>query len=152
MVSGTAGRGAAGALTVVLLVSGLALGLTADRIAAAVQPRSVKGLAHLLQPRLGSDDEVASFRAYYQDLPFYLDRRVTVAAWSGELDFGRSVEDTSAWMIDEAEFWRRWSQNRVMYAIMGADHFAALSADSGRSLFEIARTRADVLVANRPPE
>lgn len=152
MVSGTAGRGAAGALIIVLLASGAALGLTADRIAAAVQPRSIKGLAQVLQPRLGPDDEVASFRAYYQDLPFYLDRRVTVAAWSGELDFGRSVEDTSAWMIDEGEFWRRWAQDRVMYAIMGANHFAATSADPSHPLFEIARTRSDVLVTNRPPE
>jgi 4-amino-4-deoxy-L-arabinose transferase-like glycosyltransferase len=151
MVSGTAGRGAAGALTIVLLVSGLALGLTVDRIAGAVQPRSVKGLAHLLQPRLEPGDEVVSFRAYYQDLPFYLDRRVTVADWSGELDFGRSVEDDSVWMIDEAEFWRRWSGDRAMYAIMGANHFATLSADPGHKLFEIAHTRADVLVTNRPP-
>jgi 4-amino-4-deoxy-L-arabinose transferase-like glycosyltransferase len=45
MTGGTAGRGAPGALIIVLFVSGVALGLTVDRIAAAVQPRSVKALA-----------------------------------------------------------------------------------------------------------
>jgi hypothetical protein len=27
------------------------------------------------------DDEIASYRAYYQDLPVYLERIVTVVAW-----------------------------------------------------------------------
>jgi 4-amino-4-deoxy-L-arabinose transferase-like glycosyltransferase len=151
MIHGTAGRGAPGPMVLVLLLAGVALGLTADRVIGTVQPRSIKPLAQVLQPRLGDSDEVVSFRAYHQDLPFYLDRRITVAAWSGELDFGRSVEDTSAWMIDEGEFWRRWGEDRTLYAIMGANHFDELNADPARRLFPLARTRADVLVTNTPP-
>ncbi len=139
-------------VALVLTVAGAALlGVAGDLVVGQVQPRSVKPLAEILNARLKPDDEVASFAAYYQDLPFYLDRIVTVADWSGELDFGRSVEDDSAWMIDAPEFWRRWGRpDHVMYALMDKAHFAASRADPSHRLFEIAETRTDVLVANRP--
>ena len=51
----------------------------------------MKALAlELVQARLLPADEVTTLRAYYQDLPVYLARRITVVDWKGELEFGAS--------------------------------------------------------------
>jgi 4-amino-4-deoxy-L-arabinose transferase-like glycosyltransferase len=136
---------------VVLVIASSGFGLLVDRIAGEVQPRSTKPFIALLEARLGQGDEVASYSVYYQDLPFYLDRIVTVAgAGGGELDFGRSVEDVSGWMIDEAEFWRRWGQpGHGMYAVLPLAQYEALPAERRGRTVELARTRSDVLIANR---
>jgi 4-amino-4-deoxy-L-arabinose transferase-like glycosyltransferase len=153
IVGWTAFRRQAALAILILLGSAAGFGLVADRITGDVQPRSTKPFVALLEARLKPGDEVASLSAYYQDLPFYLDRLVTVAGWGGgELDFGRSVEDVSAWMIDEDEFWRRWQQpGHAMYAVVPLPRYEALPAERRRSVVELARTRSDVLMANRGP-
>jgi 4-amino-4-deoxy-L-arabinose transferase-like glycosyltransferase len=133
-------------------VGAAALGLAVDVIVGDVQPRSIKPLAAALAAKLQPGDEVAALFAYYQDLPFYLDRRVTVAATGGdELDFGRSVEDVSGWMIGEDEFWRRWGEpGHRMYAVLPLARLRGMAPDQERRLVEIARTRSDILVTNQP--
>jgi len=144
-------RGALTLAALVTLAAALVLGLVVDRVTGETQPRSTKTFAMVLDRRLKPGDEVASLNAYYQDLPFYLNRRVTVADWAGgELDFGRSVEDVSGWMIDGGEFWHRWQRpDHVMYAVMPLPRYDALPADKRQQMLELARTRTDVLVANR---
>lgn len=128
----------------------VALGIVVDAMVGEAQPGSTKPLAAIIDQRVRPGDEVASLFAYYQDLPFYTDRRVTVAATGGdELDFGRSVEDTSAWMIGEGEFWRRWNEpGHTMYAVIPLARYAELSPDRRQSMIELGRTTSDVLVTN----
>ncbi|HEX9463232.1 MAG TPA: phospholipid carrier-dependent glycosyltransferase [Alphaproteobacteria bacterium] len=153
IVGWTGWRGQTHAAVAIVLVAAAAFGLVADRITGEVQPRSTKPFIAMLEARLKPGDEVASLYAYYQDLPFYLDRLVTVAgAGGGELDFGRSVEDVSGWMIDENEFWRRWRRpDRAMYAVVPLPRYEALPGDRRAATVELARTRSDVLIANRSP-
>lgn len=144
-------RGALRAALVLTLAGAAGLGLTVDTIMGQAQPDSVKPLAAIIEQHLRPGDEVASLFAYYQDLPFYLRRRITVAATGGdELDFGRSVEDTSGWMIGEAEFWRRWDEpDHRMFAVIPLAHYQALPADRRQSMVELGRTPGNVLVENR---
>ncbi|HTY68077.1 MAG TPA: phospholipid carrier-dependent glycosyltransferase [Alphaproteobacteria bacterium] len=143
-------RDALGAAIAVTLAGSAAFGLAVDAIVGAAQPGSTKPLAMMLDPRLRPGDEVASLFSYPQDLPFYLNRRITVAATGGdELDFGRSVEDTRAWMVGEDEFWRRWSEpGHTMYAVIPLARYAELSAGRKTSMVELGRTASDVLVSN----
>lgn len=143
-------RDALGAAIAVMLAGSAAFGLAVDAIVGAAQPGSTKPLAMILDPRLRPNDEVAALFNYPQDLPFYLNRRITVAATGGdELDFGRSVEDTSGWMIGEGEFWRRWNEaGHTMYAVIPLARYAGLSAERKASTVEIGRTESDVLVTN----
>src|SRR5258708_11344770 len=156
IVGWTGWRGQTHAAVAIVLVAAAAFGLVADRITGEVQPRSTKPFIAMLEARLKPGDEVASLYAYYQDLPFYLDRLVTVAgAGGGELDFGRSVEDVSGWMIDENEFWRRWRRpDRAMYAVVPLPRYEALPGDRRAANAQLCRTRAHALIANpqsRPP-
>lgn len=144
-------RSAVQAAMIVTVAGAAALGLAVDGIVGEAQPGSVKPLAEIIDQHVRPDDEVASLYAYYQDLPFYTDRRVTVAATGGdELDFGRSVEDTSGWMIGEAEFWRRWGEaGHTVYAVLPLARYTTLPPDRRRAMVELGRTPKDVLVTNR---
>ncbi len=113
--------------------------------------RSVKHLALALKPRLNGGDEVTTYRAYYQDLPVYLERIVTVAAWRGELDFGVRAEDTGRWMIDEPEFRRRWSSGKRMYAFTDRENYEKLKKEMGGSVYLIVGNDYNVVVTNLPP-
>ncbi len=111
---------------------------------------SVKSLATELRPRLAAADEVMVYRAYYQDLPVYLARRVTVVDWKGELEFGMGQEDVSGWMIGDAEFRRRWQSPRTAYMITGRENIDELRA-KGLSL-QVLKTAGDnALLTNREP-
>lgn len=111
--------------------------------------RSVKELALVLQPRLKPGDEVINYETYYQDLPVYLGRRITVVKWKGELEFGMSVEDTRGWMIDIAEFRRRWNEPRTEYLLTSRANYDKLRADPPGPMQLLAQTEYAVLVTNR---
>jgi 4-amino-4-deoxy-L-arabinose transferase-like glycosyltransferase len=111
--------------------------------------RSVKSLALVLKPQLQSGDEVMAYQNYYQDLPVYLERRVTVVNWKGELEFGSTVEDTSDWLIDGATFRRRWNSAQTKYLLISHRDLDALRASGLKPLRLLAQTSHAALVVNR---
>ncbi len=87
---------------------------------------SAKPLVTELKAIIKPQDEVITYFKYYQDVPLYLERRVTIVAnwnspkiqyrdnWMRELWYGMSFQKTDDWLIDEDKFWKRWnSSNRV---------------------------------------
>ncbi|MEK7335468.1 MAG: hypothetical protein AAB222_09115, partial [Candidatus Binatota bacterium] len=113
------------------------------------QRRSVKELAVALQRQLRPGNEVVSYQTYYQDLPVYLQRRITVVGWKGELDFGARVEDVSGWMIEDAEFWQKWNGPFTVYMVTSRARYSKLLAQSGRKFYLVAQTDYDVLLSNK---
>ncbi|MBI3547181.1 MAG: glycosyltransferase family 39 protein [Gammaproteobacteria bacterium] len=111
--------------------------------------RSVKSLALTIKSRLQAGDEVMTYQEYYQDLPVYLERRITIVNWLGELRFGSEVEDTHAWLIDEATFWQRWQNSHRVYLLTGRDNYDKLRAQGRGQLHLLAQTGSNVLLTNR---
>lgn len=74
--------------------------------------------------------EIISYGEYYQDLPFYLRRTVTVVNQFGELTFGTQHQDASAWMIDEQTFKKRWLSKKSKYMLINEKRLAELMKDS----------------------
>jgi 4-amino-4-deoxy-L-arabinose transferase-like glycosyltransferase len=112
--------------------------------------KSVKKLAIDLKTRLKPGDEVASYQEYYQDLPVYLERQITVVDWGGELNFGNSVEDTKAWMTDGATFWKRWQGPATMYLLTPIEDYESLKrSEPGLPLFPIARNNSNIVLSNK---
>jgi 4-amino-4-deoxy-L-arabinose transferase-like glycosyltransferase len=110
--------------------------------------RSIKGLALELRSRLGPGDEVASYLTYYQDLPVYLERRVTVVDWTGELDFGTKAEDVSGWMMDDDAFWKQWESGRRIYLVTDRKVADLLEQTTKRKYFLIAQDKNNVILSN----
>jgi 4-amino-4-deoxy-L-arabinose transferase-like glycosyltransferase len=111
--------------------------------------RSVKELALELRGRLQPADEVISYHAYYQDLPVYLRRRITVVNWQGELEFGMQVEDTSAWMIKDDEFLKRWRGPERAYLFASRSDYDRLRAQTRGTFRPIAQVGDTVLITNK---
>jgi len=111
--------------------------------------RSTRSLALWLKPRLRPGDQVVTYRAYFQELPVYLERRVTVAGWHGELDMGMKAEDTSAWMIDLGAFDRLWKGPGTVYLVTDEGRYEDL-ARTGIPLYRLATSGKNVLAVNRP--
>jgi len=121
-----------------------------NAVAPRVEAKSVKQLALALKAGLRPGDEVASYREYYQDFPVYLERRITVVDWGGELDFGNSVENTKAWMTDGDTFWNRWQGPATMYVLTRIEDFESLKQSKPHlPLFPITRNDRNILLSNR---
>ena len=110
---------------------------------------SVKELALKLRERLKPTDEVMSYDAYYQDLPVYLERRITVVNWQGELKFGTQVEDASGWMIQDGEFLKRWLAPERAYLFANRSDFDRLRTHVRGTFHEIAQVGDVVLATNK---
>lgn len=115
-------------LGLALLIGFLALALI-DGMAAIppIDTRSTWSLVKKLKPLLHPQDEVMTFNNYYQDLPFYLQRRITIVNWKNELEFGMRYQNTQDWMIHNLEFWKRWQSSKRVFVILGKSELANLS-------------------------
>jgi 4-amino-4-deoxy-L-arabinose transferase-like glycosyltransferase len=133
------------AATIILLLSSLPM------IAVVVEAKTILPLAQLLKPILLPQDEVASFLDYYHDLPYYLERRITVVGYRGELEFGATHHRVKQdWMIDRNTFWRRWAEQKTIYLIISAIDYNELPPGQKQRVYVLARYRDKLLVTNQP--
>ncbi|MCF8465951.1 MAG: glycosyltransferase family 39 protein [Sneathiella sp.] len=100
---------------------------------------SAKPFAELLLPMLKPGDEVVVYAHYYQDLPVYLDRNVTVVNAFGEMTFGRDIEPrTHQWMIDGETFEKRWKKSdHKIYVLLRRKEFHENRFPNARVVLDI---------------
>lgn len=103
--------------------------------ASVINNKTIKPLAALINEKISIQDEVVSFFRYYQDLPIYIQRRITIVSdwhekniashdnWKRELWFNMPFQDTSAWLIDESDFWKRWQSDKRLFVLLHKDIF-----------------------------
>lgn len=117
----------------------------------AIDARSIRPLATQLQSRLQPDDEVITYNQYYQDLPYYLGRRVSIVNWRNELTHGMLYHDTHDWMIDDQQFLDRWRSPRRVFVILHKDEYQHLAKHSAfKHIYLIDSTIHHVLISNNP--
>lgn len=117
---------------------------------ATFDTRTIKPLTETLRPLLKSDDEVAALWHYYQDLPFYLARKITVVEAFDELTFGTEHQDTSAWMINAATFWQRWNSHKRIFMITSMEKYERLKKILPYHFYVVDKTTDNVLLVNHP--
>lgn len=132
----------------ILLASMAGFLILANIAVGAVDTRSIKPLAMALKEKVKPTDEIVSYQHYYQDLPFYFQRQVTVVDCRGELEFGMQHQNTSQFMISDANFWQRWHANKNVYAVMALDTYEALKCRHP-DMYLLASTKDNVLVSNK---
>lgn len=88
---------------------------------------STKPLTIYLKTLIQPQDEVVNYLRFYQDVPMYLGRTVTIAAdwsdphiaakdnWQRELWLGMSFQKTNDWLINEDIFWKRWNSHKRLF-------------------------------------
>lgn len=98
--------------------------------ASTLNHKSIKPLAKIINEKIKSNDEVVTYYRYYQDLPIYIKKRITIVAdwhaqdiaqydnWQRELWFSMPYQDTSKWLIEESTFWQRWQSDKRLFVIL----------------------------------
>lgn len=118
-----------------------------------VDTRTILPLATIIKPVLQPQDVVVTYNQYYQDLPFYLERRISILNWRNELTFGMRHQDTHEWMIDDTAFWRDWHSDKRVFAIASKEEYLHLQQKYPQETFYLlGRTINNVLISNRKPE
>ncbi len=104
----------------------------------------------MLRSQLHPGDEVATYHAYDQDLPVYLERYITVVGWKKEGELYAPVENFSRWMIDDVAFWKSWNSPTTIYALTDRATYSKLRGEPDQKSYLVAQTDYDVVFSNKP--
>lgn len=130
--------------------------------APAINQNSTKALAMQIKGGLSANDEIVTFYKYFQDLPLYLERRITIVAdwedpgiphndnWLRELWYGKSFQDTQAWLINENTFWKRWNSEKRVYVLTNLKYYDTFKAKAKKRFYLLGQDNETVLVTNIP--
>ncbi|OGT60956.1 MAG: hypothetical protein A3F14_01920 [Gammaproteobacteria bacterium RIFCSPHIGHO2_12_FULL_43_28] len=145
----SASKNKAGSLTY-LIASMACFLLLALAAFPGVDNRTVKPLANIVKARLQPGDDVITYNQYFQDLPFYLERPVTILNWQNELTFGMRHQNTQDWMIGNKTFWQRFLSKRRVYVVISKEEFEKLKKRHPVNYFYVGgETINTVLISNR---
>ncbi len=143
-------RSAAPAHLLALMALGAGLGLTLNETAAALDTTGTKPLAGILKPMLRDDTEVVAFETYWQDLPIYLNRNITIAGYTGELGYGASLAPQETIITTDA-FWSHCANTpHAVYVFMLQTRFNNLAMPSTCHLTPIASFGPTLLLQKTP--
>lgn len=113
------------------------------------ETRSVKPLASQLLQIINQNDHIYTYNDYYQDLPFYLKRKVTIVSWVGELKFGSKHQDMSTIFATDAQFWKDWNSSNRVFMVLELNDYKSLIRNQIKRLHPIAKTKRSILLSNQ---
>lgn len=133
-------------LSVVLLLGGAIFAWGLLGAAASVDTRPIKDLALTVKALAGPQDWVVSYNTYYQDLPFYSQRLVTIVDWRNELSFGLAHQpEAQQWLMDSQTFWQKANHTQqTIFLVMDADVYQRLA--NKNQLQVLAQSGSNVLL------
>lgn len=132
-----------------IMIAAAVLFLSLDSLTPHLDHKSVKNMALELKQRLRPGDEVACYQTYYRDLQVYIEKRLTLVDWTGELKAGMAGEDASGWMINEAELRKRWKGTGTIYLVTERRMYDTVVKNLGRSSTIIAENRDALILVNK---
>lgn len=116
----------------------------------AIDTRTVQPLAAKIIPILKPGDDVITYNRYYQELPFYLQRRISILNWQNEMSPGMRYEDTTGWMINDATFWKRWNSKQRVFVFLGKDNLENWHKEfPGHPFYLIGETLTNAVISNQ---
>jgi 4-amino-4-deoxy-L-arabinose transferase-like glycosyltransferase len=112
--------------------------------------RTIKPLANILLPIIKPNDIVITYNQYYQDLPFYLKRKIYILNWRNELTFGIAHQKHHEWMIKNQAFWNIWHQkDHCTFVIMDKIEYKLLqSTHPNENFHPLGDTLRNILISN----
>ncbi len=116
----------------------------------SIDTRTIQPLAMTLKTLIRPHDEVITYNQYYQDLPFYLERRVSILNWKNELTYGMQHQPSHEWMINDNQFWQRFhSQQRVFVFISKEEYQHLVQHHPSEKIFLLGKTLTNFLISNQ---
>ena len=107
--------------------------------------RSSKVAAAAMMKYLKPQDKVAIFNYYFQDMPFYVKRRVIITGWRGELEYGyANAADVNDWYIPKGSEDKLLKMplepEQKIYIVVEDDHMKNFNLQDGVNFVERAGT------------
>ncbi|HEU5046482.1 MAG TPA: glycosyltransferase family 39 protein [Rickettsiales bacterium] len=141
-------------LVIAMIVAAGVLVQMGDMVASHYNKDSMEKIAGAIKQLDKPGDEVVLFDEYYQDLPIYLARKVSVVSWQGtELTFGATHGDTAGWMINDEEFWKRWlKDDHLMFVVMREESYKRVTKDKSPQelhLYGVTQSGRNILFMNQ---
>lgn len=127
----------------------------------ALNQDSAKPLIADLKTIIQPQDEVITYFKYYQDVPLYLERRVTIVTdwnspriaqkdnWVRELWLGMAFQKTEDWLINEPAFWQRFDSNKRVFVFVNANYLSQFKAQAKRYYY-LGEHNDIILLSNQP--
>ena len=149
------------ALFITCIACNIGVLLTLTSSAAHLNQNSAKPLVSHLNAIIRPQDEVVTYYKFYQDVPLYLGRRVTIVAdwhspeipyrdnWLRELWYGMAFQKTDDWLIDDTTFWQRYRSDRRMFVFLNENYFSQFKSQAKR-YFILERYNDIILLSNKP--
>lgn len=142
-------RNPVAAITTLIVTSSLFLVSTLAAIP-SIDTRSIRPLADIIKPISQPSDEVITYNQYYQDLPFYLEKRVSILNWKNELSFGIQHQDTHDWIINDTAFWQRFHDKNRVFVIMSLEEYQhLLHTHPKEKIHLLGKTINNALISNK---
>jgi hypothetical protein len=128
----------------------------------ALNQKTIKPLALQIKPIMQPSDEVVAYFKYYQDIPIYLERRVTIVAdwnasdipqrdnWVRELWYGMPFQDTKNWLISDDTFWQRWNGDKRLFVFTDNSYYESIKKNSKIKVHFLGQYNRAVLISNKP--
>jgi 4-amino-4-deoxy-L-arabinose transferase-like glycosyltransferase len=119
-------------------------------VAPMFDTRTIFPLTEILKSKLTPTADVITYNQYYQDLPFYLQRRVSILNWKNELTYGMAHQDTREWMINDGQFWQRWHSKQSVYVFISDEELAKLQKRHPHDTFHLlGQVGSNCLIGNK---
>ncbi len=99
-----------------ILLSGLSIIITINFASVHANKISIKPLVQKYMDIMPLDTKVFTYGTYYQDLPVYLNKIVTIYNWTNELEFGQKMEPekTESFTFDGQAVIDAWQSNKYV--------------------------------------
>jgi len=113
----------------------------------AIYMDSIKPLALKIKPFLTPQTIVATYHFYYQDLPFYLNRTVSIVSWAGELEFGEKHSAHKDFLITDETLWQDWQSTKTVYLFV-PDKFYKTIVKLPYHFYPVIKGKQDEILTN----
>ena len=111
---------------------------------------TVREVAATISEQILPGDIIAQYREYDQGLPFYLERRIVLVDWVGELEFGSKRGDQSDWFLDTSGFLDRyWTSDERVLLVMREEQSLEFLEETGVTPVILFRSNGKIVVANK---
>jgi 4-amino-4-deoxy-L-arabinose transferase-like glycosyltransferase len=137
------------------LISTIVMGGLLGIILMAALPKmdrlTIFPLTQILKPQLKNEDEVVAFNHHFQDLSFYLERRVNILNSRKLFAFGMAHQQNHDWMMDDKKFNEDWLSAKRVFAVMDIEQYQKIPERYQHLNFYLwGKTSKNVLVSNVP--
>jgi hypothetical protein len=110
--------------------------------------KSSRELALMARKFASEGSRVASF-GYDQSLPFYTGKRTIVIGSKGELEFGSTQGNQSAWFINEAEFLKLWQEDQQIVVLLQKPEYEQVASRLIPNALTLGEKGKKILITNR---